>query len=337
MAAIDILEPYNLAGLFEKFNVEVDQPLATYFPVMPNPEAGNTISYDVLAYSRDVAAMNTRDGGPNPVAQIPRGTVTLCAPSVCEEINIPAHTLTNLRAPGEASQRNGEAWVSRNVQNLTRRLVRRIEVLRAQALGMNAANPGFLEFLEPGKVANTLVDLNYDPAHLLLHSASWAVAGTNIIGDLEAGITAIAQDGGKLANTLIVGSNVMAMLRGNDDVMELVTDVEKSQFLLGGGMVRIGGTNIQIMRGVYDGGPGVGLVPYIPANGVCLLASDNSDRMLLECSPTSVHAPEGTRGLFTWRVEGTEIRDGIKVQYEWTGCPVVTNPDEIIADVDVTA
>lgn len=335
MAAIDLLEPVNLAGLFERFAAEEQQPLAQFFPPMPNPVAGPTISYDIVEYARDIAQFNTRDGSPTPVAQPVRATVTYRAPSICEQVTIPAHTLTNLRAPGETAQRNGESWVARNVQNLTRRLTRRIEVLRAQALGLNPANPGYLQFRLPGLAADTLVDLGYAPTHLSLHNSDWSAADADIIGDIEAGIGRIAEDSGKVADTLIVGSGVMAMLRQNDAVMNLVTDAERAQLLLGRGLLRIAETTIQVVRGVYDNG-GV-LTPYVPVNGVVLLASDNADRMLLECSPTSIHAPDGARGLFVWRTEGTGIRDGVTVEYEWTGCPIVAQPAEIIADVDVTS
>jgi len=293
------------------------------------------VTYDVVTYSRDIAELNTRDGAPNPVAQVKRGTVTLRAPSIAEEITIPAHTIANLRAPGELAQKNGEQWVARNIQNVTRRLERRIELLRAQALGLDPTNPGCLRFREPGLDSDTVIDLGYSASHLVLHTSDWSDSSADIVGDIEAGIAKIAEDGGKLADTLIVGSSVMSYLRNNAQVLSLITDVERGQFLLGGGMVRIAETNIRVVRGVYDDGGT--LRPFVPANAVALLASDNSDRMLVECSPTSLHAPEGARGLFVHRVDGEGIRDGVTVQYEWTGCPVVMNPDEIIADVDVTS
>lgn len=331
---MDILEPVNIIGLSQKFAEAMELPLAAYFPRIGSPVPGATVTYDVITYSRDIAEINTRDGAPNPVAQVRRGTVTLRAPSIAEQLTIPAHTIQNLRAPGELAQRNGEAWVARNIQNMTRRLERRIELLRAQALGMDAENPGSLRFREPGLDADTVVDLGYRASHLSLHTSDWSDPDADIIGDIEAGIARIAEDGGKVADTLIVGANVMTYLRNNSAVINLVTDAERPQFLLGGGVVRLAGTTIQVVRGQYDDNGT--LTPFIPENGAVLLASDNSDRMLIECSPTSIHAPEGTRGLFVHRIDGEGLRDGVTIQYEWTGVPVVMNPDEIVADVDVT-
>jgi len=332
---MDILEPVNIIGLSQKFAEALDLPLSAYFPRIGSPVPGATVTYDVVTYSRDIAELNTRDGAPNPVAQVKRGTVTLRAPSIAEQVTIPAHTVANLRAPGELAQKNGEQWVARNIQNLTRRLERRIELLRAQALGADPTRPGCLRFREPGLEEDTVVELGYRDDHLQLHTADWSDPDADIIGDIEAGIAKIAEDGGKVADTLIVGSRVMSYLRQNAGVQALLTDAERAQLLLGTGLLRLVDTNVRVVRGVYDDNGT--LRPFIPENGVILLAGDNSDRMLIECSPTSLHAPEGTRGLFVHRIDGEGLRDGITIQYEWTGCPVVMNPDEIIADGDVTS
>lgn len=336
MPALDILEPQNLMGLYERFAAEQQLPLQPLFAARASETDGPTISWDIVEYGQEIAALNTRDGQPNPVAPVVRGVVTARCPTIAEQVTIPAQVLRDLRAPGSLTNANGEAWISRNTAALNRRLERRIEVFRAQALGLDATKPGYLRFRLPGMADETLVDLGFASAHKTMHSASWATASTDIIGDIEKAVALIEENSGVTPDTMIVGANVLGYLRKNTGILATITDVEKRAVLQTGRLEQLLGLAIIPARLRYRDDAG-SMAYYVPANAVCICAAASMNRALFECAPASVWAPEGTRGLFIHRVEGNGIHDGVTVQYTWTGLPAVIAPDELVADVNVTA
>ncbi len=336
MAIPGILQPQSLLGLYEKFGEENPPLLEQWFPRRPSPDPGQTITYDVIEWSRMVADLNTRDGEPRPVKPAVRMTVTQAALHISESIYIRPSVMKDLRAPGSWQQRNGQTEIARAVKQLRLRMNRRLEILRAQCFG--AAN-GVLSFSIPGVSAAETVDLGYRSTHKAIDTATWSTVGNDILGDIAKAKTKIAQNGGAQATDMIVTGTVESYIRKNTAIINLLSPGNKDKMLYGE-LPQIMGLNIHTYDAGYtatDAADAAGtLTQFFPGDFAVIFAGDNSNRELRETAPVSIHAPEGYKGAFFKTTLEDRLKGGAWVEYEWSGLPIVANPDEIVYDTDVT-
>jgi len=333
---VDILEIQSLLGLYTRYRDAAAQALDPYFTTRGNTEEGPSVNWDVLEMGRGIAKINTREGEPNQVKPPTRANITATGLNISEGIRIPPSILNDLRAPGELRVANGEQWVGWNILELRQRKEKRLELLKAQLMGQNASNPGYLQFRRPGLSTDTTVSLGFAAGHLAIGSA-WSTSSTDIIADIQAAKLKNIQDSGVKSDAMWLTSTVMGYIINNDQVNAFLSDIAKDEIRTTGRIKELCELELILVDAQYDATDAGSMTNYWPTNGVVIGPKTSTNRQIIECSPVSIHAPAGSRGMFLMTRDEAGIKGGKIIEYEWTGLPVYITPDEIMSDVDVTA
>jgi len=331
-----LLQPQSIAALYQKFADETPNALLQFFPDRANAEAGLGIQYDTIEYGKDVAAVNARGGLPQMVTPAKRGTVVGHAITLSEQIYIGPDIIKSMRAPGSITTGPAAEHIAREIKQLRLRIQKRKALFAAQCLGTASGN---LSFTLPGAASAETVSLNYQTSpnnHTAIGSA-WQTAATDVIANILTAKTNIAADSGKLATHMVMNSTTGAYLGANTKIASYLSDVAKDEMRLNGRLSRLCDLDIIYVDDTYVVESTGTATKFLPDNHVAILAGDSSDRGMLECAPQSIHAPEGTRGIYFHTFMEPGINGGVYIQYEYNVFPYLACPDEIVFDTTVAA
>ena len=330
MAIPLLLQPQSLLGLYEKYGDETPCAVLNWFPDRPATEAGQSVQYDTIKYTTDVAQINVRGGQPNSVKPAVRGSVVGRAITLSEQIIIPPTVVKDLRDAGSNAPAGAQAYVARAMKQLRIRVGKRKALMAAQCLGTAS---GLLSFTPPGAAAAETVSLNYTATHQTW-STAMSTVGTDVMGTILDAKNLIVADGGKLPTEMVLNSVVGDYLAKNTKILSILSDVAKDKLLETGRLTRLCELNVHYIDDVYTVAGGAN-TKVIPDAFCAIFAGDNSDRGMIEMAPATLLAPDAHRGMFFHVVEGREINDPITVQYEYNFFPMLANPDEVVYDVNV--
>jgi len=349
------LQPQVLQGLFEKYGT-LDSPLAQFFPAMPNTAPGASIMYDVYAYNKHMARLTSR-AGPAPRMDMPiRQRVNFEGITMKQSIEPDVISLLDHTAPGSLTETGRERLVANAVRQIRLNQDRRLEWIRAQWLtggalltsaGISPNTPAGTIYLDYGATALASplsVSAGFSTTHIdAAVAASWATTSTNIRADLDTARLLNLADSGVDTRLVMLNSATMeyVMLSAKAIDSELV----KGQIATGGQLKELWGYEFF----VYDGqwmidsdtmaDTAAEMNYYVPTNAVIITSRDNTacGRELVECAPSDQKADPGSRGIFAWEDESPVHPHAKEYGLEWTGCPVIKNPDSTYIYTDVTA
>jgi hypothetical protein len=330
MAIPLLLQPKSLLGLYEKYGNETPCKVLDFFPDRPATEPGQSVQYDTIKYTTDVARINVRGGDPNAVKPAVRGSVIGRAITLSEEIIIPPTVVKDLRDAGSNAPAGAQAYVARAMKQLRIRVAKRKALMAAQCLGTAS---GLLSFTPTGAAAAETVDLNYTTAHKTW-STAMSTAGTDVMGTILSAKLLIVQDGGKTPTEMVLNSVVGNYLATNTKILSILSDVAKDKLRETGRISRLCELDVHYIDDTYTV-EGASSTKVLPDAFCAIFAGDNSDRGMIEMAPASLLAPDSHRGMFFHVKEGTNINDPITVQYEYNFFPMLANPDEVVYDVNV--
>lgn len=332
MALPDELTMEGLAGWLERFGQD-QLLLAKFFPETANDVSGNTMSWRIWDFSRDVAAVVPYNAKGQNVALRDHVKRTSVAPTLREKKEIPGSQIQWLQSPSDATRAQGQQEVSGNLDDLVKRIYRRHELWRSQIF------TGTLTFTQAGHTISVTIGI---PAGQLdaAVAASWATAGTNIIGDLQVAIETVEQSSGVSPDILLCSREVIGFLLHNTTIQKLLSDKAKDSLRVAG-IARIPGLDVDVI------GYGAGYVPastgtftrFVAANSCVLFPSSPAESgfALKKCSSPDARAGEAHRGMFMhpWTDEEPPASEWVHAEY--TGMPICQNPESIYRFIDTTA
>ncbi len=362
MALPDELKPQVLSALWTKFN-SFAPFLTRFFPSLPNRAPGASIMYDVYTYQRRMAALVARNA-PAPRGQMPtRSRIATDAITMKEELEPDLCELLDGVAPGSLVDSAREVLVANALRQIRLNFDRRLEWLCAQWMtggamlssnGVPNVEPSGTIYLDWGSVADSM-PLSFSAGFQATHidagaSASWATASTDIKGDLDDARLINMRDSGVETWDVLMNSATYKYLINNTFAQKSL--VKNDQVAENGYIRNLWGYTFHI----YDGGwypnvansattdeetmaSGAGTYyKYIPDNVVIIFSADNvaSGRYMLECSPSDADAPPGARGLYGWADKSPVHPHNTVYGLEWTGLPVIMNPDAMYIYTKVT-
>lgn len=351
----------TLLATYEKY-ANYDSKLAKYFPAVGAENGGNFVKYDVLAYNRSLAPM-VAYGARAPKGAMPvRSQVAFEPPTYKESIAFEVEMLKSVRDVGKltASQ---QAQVGRAIRQLRLNFDRRKDWLRAQwltagqlltsagvapkATSVAGADTVYLDSRYSKTSTPQAIDLGFTASHCDgVVAASWATATTNIKADLDAWKLLIAQDSGVDATHVITNSTVMAYIEACTG-SGTRSDNYRQEYDETGKYRKIWGYTFDVIDDQWpfdslsmatDTGA-TGMVSLIPGKMLILTSLDNvaAGRMMIECEPSDVRAPQGARGMFMWQDGDWQHPHVPEYGAEWTGAPAITIPDATVVVPDVTS
>jgi hypothetical protein len=330
MALPSELTANGLMGWVERFGEEEPMLLEEYFPARPNEGSDNQVRWDIVDLTREVAGFVSYNAPGLQVANTEIQAKSVLAPTVREKKRIPGTYIQWLRAPGSLTQTQGRAAIDRELRSLRNRIRRRQELLRAQCL------MGAMTYIIDG--VTYTVDTEIPDTHENPGAVDWSDPTADVLNELADWVALIEADGGLAPDTLLVGRNVIGYLLANDAISKMLSDIAKEE-LRGGMITRLPGVNLDIRvytRGYVDG-TGT-YTPYIPADGVVMLASEiaGTAAWTVECRSNDARAGEAQRGLFLHSWEEDEPPAGVWVSAESTAIPVLGNAAAVVYDEDVS-
>jgi hypothetical protein len=347
MAIPAALRSEVMLAVFAKHNTFIN-PLEKYFTVKGNPDEGTMIKYGIKDFGQGMTPQ-VPYGGRAPVGNMPtRQTVTYEPPTYKEKIALPPQLLKHVVDFGTltASQ---EAQVSDAIAQTRLNMERRWAWLQAQwmtggallsSAGVAPIEPSGTVYLDNrfSKTASPQsISLGFTPAHIDAGvTASWATAATNIKKDLDIARRAIRKASG-IDATRVIGSSLLR------DYIEACTgsgtrsEAKREQFDLTGEYASLWGYTFDFIDTMVpfdalsmatDTGA-TGMVNMIPDNVVILTTENNllAGRYMVGCQPSDALAPPGHRGVYAWRDEEKEHPHTPSWGIEYTGGPILINPD----------
>lgn len=327
------LTAQGLLGFQERFRVvAADLKLARLFRHIPNLVPGPFVSWQLWDFTRELATVVPYSAKGDHIALRDREVKSSLSPTLREWKEIPGEYIQWLLAPDNETQAMGQRLVTGELNDLTNRIDRRHESWRA------AIFTDTLTFTQAGHTISVTVGIpaGHTPATV---GASWATAGTDIITDIRTGITACQQDGGITPDLLMCSPEVIGYLLNNDTIQNLLGDREKTG-LQAGTITRIPGLGIDVEEygDGYLNSSGT-FVPYVAADSCFLVSTDplKSGLAFVDCKSNDARVAEAHRGLFTHSWEDEQPPAGVNVSAEWTGMPVLMNPEGVYLWEDVTA
>lgn len=351
------LAPQVLLGLWEKFAATSPFLLRTFFPPQPHIPEGIHIQYDIYSYNRGMAALTPRFA-PAPRGVMPvRQRVAFDAITVKEELEPELAAMLDGTAPGSLDQSNRERAVATALRQIRNRLDNRLEWIAAQWLtggallsstGVPTTTPTGTVYLDYDPIANNApvsVNIGLQSSHVASHvTSSWETSTTDIFADLEAARETILEDSGVDARCCLMNSNTFRRtLLVNDMVRE--SEYVKAQIARDGYLSNLWSWEFLTYDGVWYpsaatmAADSVTPQKLIPDDVVIILSRDNvaSGRALIECSPSDAQAPPGHRGVYAWEDRQPAHPHNVVYGIEWSGCPVMMDPDTIFIYADVTS
>lgn len=207
-----------------------------------------TAEWDVIHQSREMADYIVPDGEGHIVANMGLDHKTATVALLKEKKQLKGSTLSWLRKPGTEHIKLGEQKIKDELEDLNRRLEKRKEWARWQALsGTLTVDQARVKFA---------IDYGIDASHKPTVGTAWSDVAADIIGDLNTWKALIQKDSGEKAETLYVNTKVMEYMCKNTAIVALMSDSLSMKALQEGIITKIVDLNII----VYDSG-------YMPKGG----------------------------------------------------------------------
>lgn len=326
MAEISILQPTVLNGIVEKLEYP-DSFLGMSLLGSMRPNPWPIAEWDVVASNKEVAEPNIPNAEAKIVPQLGVGKRTASMVYLREKKLFKPTTLYWLRTPGQLAQKNAEAAVMREIEDLDRRFMAFAEwtfwQMISGTLTLNYAD------------VKATVDYLIDPTHKPTVATPWStVASADIIGDVSAWKTLVNEDGaGASVRNAYLNSATFEHVYNNAAIQSMFSDRLKDQYLMTGAVTGLLGLAWTTYDSTYvDSAQAT--QKYIADDVVALIADNPREPFFGMEGPSADHeAPDGQIGKFakSWVEPDPSARQYLE---EWHFLPILERPDQIVyADV----
>ena len=278
----------------------------------------NVAEWDIIHQSRDMADYASVDGEGHIVKRMGVQKQTATTAYLREKKQIEGSSLAWLRKPGTEDKNYGEELIRNELEDLNRRLEKRKEWARWQALsGTLTVNQADVKFV---------VDYGIDASHKPTVGTAWSNIAADIINDLKTWKALIEKDSGEKAKTLYVNETVMAYLCKNTNIIALMSDDLSKKLLQEGIITKLAGLEIVVYNSGYV--PAGGSYTYFIPDDVAVMVTENGFARELTAPSTEMRA--GRRpGKFSKSWE-QEDPSGVWVLIEEHTLPVIEKVENII-------
>jgi hypothetical protein len=318
-----ILQQELLLPTARRYGAGLPHVLKRWFPDSRLPLTGSDkFAWDIERPTlEDTDAYGVAGGKPVTISpeEVAMGHARL--PGLSFERALNERELLYERMPGLPDAGTVEAKLQKDIGLLIARIERRKEVERAKAL------TGTLTYKVNG--GDVTVDMAIPSANKEFCSASWATAGTDIIGDINGWAEIFAASCGFAARYLLVNRTALTYLLGNTALKSWAAAMNSrfsDDLITNGVPFPILGVNLLLVDGKYVTG-GVS-TPFI-ANGYASLLPDPA-----ECTPgEEVLGPAMANGAVTWGLvaERKELDvDDVKAIVKKNSLNILTRPDAVM-------
>ncbi len=326
MAEISLLNPTVLNGVIEQLEYP-DSFLGMRLIGGAQPNPWPVAEWDVIASNKELAEPNIPNTEAKIVPQLGIGKRTASMVYLREKKVFKPTTLHWLRTPGQLAQKNAEAAVMREIEDLDRRFVAFSEYTFWQM----AAGTLTLDYADVKAVVDYLIQASHKPTV----TTPWStVATADVIGDIGAWKVLVNEDGaGATARNVYLNTTTMDYVARNAAIQALFSDRLKDQYLSTGGVQGLLGLAWETYDSTYVDSAAA-TKKYIADDRVHLIADNPRDPYFLMEGPSADHeAPNGQVGKFakSWIEPDPSARQYLE---EWHFLPILERPDQLIfADV----
>lgn len=359
MAVPAELRSESMIGMYERYG-NIATPFAKYFPTQGAANTSRYVRYDILKWSRELGHL-VPYGAKAPVAAPPsQQKVVYEPPTIKDKIPLDIEFMKTV-CDIQSLNPNQQAYVGRMIRQVRMNLEWRKCWLQAQWLtggalltsaGVAPSTTGFgTVYLDYASLIDTgplSLSLGFTSTHLdSVVGASWATAGTDVKGDLDAARTVIFQDSGLDARRVILNSTTANYIEKNTAAQK--SDWFNDKLVQDGQITSLWGYTFDIVDDVWpfsaesmqtDTGA-TGLVKMVPNNVVILTVDEGQNegagRAMVECAPDDAQAPEGARGFYPFVDADWQHPHVPEVGYTYTGGPMLAVPDSTYIFDDVTS
>jgi len=326
MPEISLLNPTVLNGVIEKLEFP-DSFVGMGLLGAGRPNPWPIAEWDVIASNKEIATPNIPNTEAKIVPRLGIGKRTASMMYLREKKIFKPTTLHWLRTPGSLAQKNAEAAVMREIEDLDRRFTAFAEWSFWEMLTGTLT----LAFADVKAVVDYLIQSSHKPSV----STPWStVATADVIGDVAAWKVLINEDGaGAQVERAYLNTTTMAYVARNAAIQVLFSDRLKDQFLSTGSVTGLLGLSWQVYDSTYvDSGQVT--QKYIADDRVILVADNPREPYFLMEGPSADHeAPTNHIGKFakSWVEPDPSARQYLE---EWQFLPILERPDQIVnADV----
>jgi len=299
MPEITLLNPTVINGVVEKFTTPDELLGLQLLPRVPHPFPVAT--WDVIRGSRELARANVPGSEAHVVKQLGVAQMSARFLYVREKKALEPTTLYWLRAPGTLAEKNAEAAVLRETQDLANRIDRFMEytVWQMFANSLTIAQPD----------VNVTITYGIAASHTPTAAVLWTDPGADVIGDVKAWKRLIARDGQTSARYAFANDVTMEYLTKNTEIRSLMSERQSEQFLNTGTIPGLLGLTWVTYDIAYVDTAG-NEQRFIP-DGKVIIVSDQREPWQMASGPSADdEAPQGHTGRFTktWQEKDPSAR-----------------------------
>lgn len=332
-----LFEPLGLPKLLEKLPLLDDLVLANRFPREGWLDDSQVIAWDVIQGTQEIARPNIRGAKAHMRGHEGRGRKT--ATSIYYNVvkQFAPSVIRALRAPGQLSKANAEAYVAREIKALVDEVERSIEYcfwgLMTGTLSLNYAGP------EAAISSIVTVDYGLPTANKPTMGTSWATATVQqIVDDIDAIKQIVRTGSGVIANEAYASHDVIRyIMTAAASDPDLMSDRMKEAYWNTGELAGFQNMTWRRQESVYQASNLAAPTPYFGANSLIIgnFTANNPIR-LVETAPESLKAAPGTKGRFASSWESEDV-DGRFYRVEHGFCPIDERPEQRVYVADVTS
>jgi len=299
MPEINLLNPHVLNGVVEKFTVPDALFGLTLLPRVPHPFPVAT--WDVIRGSRELARANVPGSEAHVVKQLGVSQMSARFLYVREKKALEPTTLHWLRTPGSLAEKNAEAAVLRETQDLANRIDRFMEYTVWQMFSNT------LTLAQPD--VNVTITYGIAAGHRPTAGVPWTDPAADIVGDVRAWKRLITRDGQTNARFAIANDVTMEYLTRNTEIKDLMSERQAETFLNTGVLFDVLGLTWVTYDIAYvdDSGNEQRFIP----DGRVVIFSDERNPWEMASGPSADdEAPDGLTGRFTktWQEKDPSAR-----------------------------
>lgn len=325
MPELTLLEPTVLTGLIQKYVAPPENVASSLFSRRDHPFS--VAKWDVISGNRYIShpTMPNREG--KIVGQMGVGTKTASFIYVREKKVFEPTTLRWLREPGQLAQSNAEACVTRETQDLNIRLERMVDLYCWQSL------KGTITISEPDIKAT--ISMGIPATHTPTVGTSWSNVASDIIGNVKAWKTLIANDTGAAASDVYCNSTVLGYVWANTAIKAILTDRNKEEYFRTGQVTGFMGLNWHVTDSGYVNDSDVFTAHLADTELIMISKGVTGAFILYEGLSADEDAPTNHTGKFSksWESKDPSARF---VLIEYNFLPILIQPEAVVC-ADLTA
>ena len=288
MPEISLLNPHVLSGVVEKFTIPDEMLGLQLLNRVPHPFPVAT--WDVIRGSRELARANVPGAEAHVVKQLGVAQMSARFLYIREKKALEPTTLHWLRAVGTLAEKNAEAAVLRETQDLANRIDRFMEYtvwrMFANELAIVQAD------------VNVTVTYGIAASHRPTAAVLWTDPSADIIGDIRAWKRLITRDGQTPAKWAFCNDITMEYLTRNTEIKNLMSERMSERFLNTGMIEGLLGLNWVTYDIAYVDDSGTEQ-RFIPDGKVIILSDDRNPWEMASGPSADDEAPQGHTGRFT--------------------------------------